>query len=110
MPSRPLLATMGLLGAFVAACLVARAQTAPPLPLPPSPPASLSMLPASSQSGLAQLTVDQLAERVRAAEAASKSLGAQLEEMNRQHAEQVRQLQERLTELSRRVGVGSGGE
>src|SRR5262245_22805720 len=60
-----------LCGTLIALSSVARSQTAPPLPLPPSPPQLSAPAP----------TVEQLAERLRAAEAA-----------NVQQAEQIKHL------------------
>ena len=71
------------LGLFVAGAATARAQPVAPLPIAPQPPPP---------------TVEQLAERLRAAEAA-----------NLQQAEQVKELYQRLSELTNPVGVGTNG-
>lgn len=65
---------------------------APPLPPMPVPP----------------LAQDPVAERLRALEAQNRILAAQLEQSSRLHTEQVKQLNDRLTDLSQRVGVGGG--
>src|SRR5262249_2494663 len=81
---------------------VARAQPSPLMPLPPGTP--------PTQATPAPPTVEQLAERLRALEATNKALTGQLEQLNRQHAEQVKQLHERVTALAPRGGDGQAGQ
>ncbi|MBN9519965.1 porin [bacterium] len=102
MLSRSRGAAVVLWGALLVAGPVARAQPAPPVP-PPQPPAALPT-PVAQTVPSAPPTVEQLAERLRALEATNNVLTGQLEQSNRQHAEQVKQLYDRLTELTQRVG------
>jgi phosphate-selective porin OprO/OprP len=92
--SRSLAASLAL---WVACATAARAQ---PAPVPPAAPAPQSPAPP---------TADQLSERLRALEASNKAVLDQLEKSNARHAEEVKQLHERLGELSQRLGEPPAG-
>ncbi len=90
--SRSLGVAVVLLGTLGMAVPGARAQPALPVPPPQPSPAPAALPPPGPP------TTEQLAERLRAAEAA-----------NGQQAEQIKQLHERLTDLSNQLGVGTNG-
>jgi len=96
-------AMLGLWGVLAAICPSVRSQDLPPaLPSPPAPgPGAMSAPPPA-----APISVEQLAERLRAMEEKNRKLAEQLEETNRAHNEQMTQLLERIGELSKRLGDG----
>jgi phosphate-selective porin OprO/OprP len=56
------------------------------------------------------MSVEQLAERLRAMEELNRKLSEQLEYTNRAHDQQMKQLLERVAELSTRLGNGTERE
>jgi phosphate-selective porin OprO/OprP len=101
--SRSLAMMIGLCWALVVFGPSARGQ--PPSPLPPASPLTVQALP-PTQPTPTPPTVEQLAERLRALEAVNRNLVGQLEQNQKLHDEQLKQLHERVTELSNRVGNG----
>lgn len=100
---RALTLAIGLWGSLIGSGSTVRAQPPAPLqpaPLQPSPvvPIGLPVLQPSPSP-----TADQLTERLRATETLNRNLFVQLEQTRAQQDDQLRQLHERLTELSKRL-------
>jgi phosphate-selective porin OprO and OprP len=84
----------------------ARPQDLPPaLPSPVTP--SPEPEPSSAPPPAAPMTVEQLAERLRAMEEMNRKLAEQLEKSNREHDEQMKRLLEKLGELSPPSSAGA---
>lgn len=84
---------IALWGALAASGPAARPQDLPPPPLPPAPaPPSPEAPPANP----APITVEQLAERLQAMEAANRKLAEELERTREEHREQMEQILERF--------------
>jgi phosphate-selective porin OprO and OprP len=96
---------LGLWVVVAALCSTARSQDLPQsLPLPLAQPPELE--PSTTPPAAAPVTMEQLAERLRAMEEMNRKLAEQLEKSNREHDEQMKRLLEKLGELSPPPGAG----
>jgi phosphate-selective porin OprO and OprP len=96
---------LGLWVVVAALCSTARSQDLPqPLPLRLAQPPELE--PSTTPPAAAPVTMEQLAERLRAMEEMNRKLAEQLEKSNREHDEQMKRLLEKLGELSPPPGAG----
>ncbi len=90
---------MVAVSAVLASCAAAQdSPTALPSPLPDVEASAAPQPP---------VTVEQLAERLRAMEQVNRKLAGQLDEVNKAHQAQMNVLLQRIGELSERVGVAS---
>ncbi len=96
---------LGLCVAAAVFCSTAQSQDLPQsLPLPLAQPPELE--PSTTPPAAAPVTMEQLAERLRAMEEMNRKLAEQLEKSNREHDEQMKRLLEKLGELSPPPGAG----